>query len=315
MARAYGVWNMRRCRRAAFVFVLFAFFGALEEARAGEPNGFSLEAGARGMYSSGISEPYYSYKIDTAAGFSAGFVSVLLGYVRHQHYQLTDGAGNYGYTDFDQAHAGIVFSPTRIFELTAGVRYSNGASSFRGVEYRGEASLYFGAVSITGEYMSAGEGYELDGLDLENKRRLYSLEASLGVSETVWIDAGLDHDGIDFETTGAAYTKTTGNFGLGINPARPITMLFGVNYGRDSFDYTLFGVDAGLDLRLPCGLKASIFYLGTYYEAPPSVSINSVGGHGGGGVYGRDANPFLRSSLIGKSFAAHTMSAGVSFVF
>ncbi len=304
-----------RLRGAACAGVLLAVLG-VSGASAAQGEGAYFEIGSKGLYSSGLSEPYYAYKIDAAAGYSSALYGVLLGYLRHQHYQLTDGSGSYTYADFNQARAEIACIPADVLEFTFGARYSAGDSSFRGVEYSGELSFDFDAFSIGGEYVSFRDEYALNGRDFKSRRRLYSLDAAVTVSDTAWIDAGLDYDRIDFETTGAVYTRTAGRVGSGISASRSMVALFGVNYGRDSSDYTLFGADIGIDFRPFRGIKASIFYLFTYYQTPSYLEIEGGGGHGGGAGsgYSRDVNPFMRSSLLGKSFFAHTLSAGASLL-
>ena len=122
---------------------------------------------------------------------------------------------------------------------------------------------------------------------------------------------------IDLKNTDSAYSKITGRMGAGINLIKPVTVLFGLSYGRDSLAYSLPGADVGFDFRFALGLKASVFYAFTYYWAPSSMSTEAGGWHGGGGGtgYSRDTNPFMRSSLAGTSFAAHALSVGASFVF
>jgi hypothetical protein len=283
---------------------------------AAQGDGPSLEIGLRGLYSSGLSEPFYSYKMDATAGYSADRFEARLGYLRYLRYQLTDGVGNYSYADLNQAHAELACTPLDAFELKAGARYSGGDSSFRAVEYNGELSLDFEMIALSGEIMSATEKYSMDGRRYTLGRRLCSLDAALTISDTAWIDAGLEYNRIDFKTTDAAYAKSAGRLGAGINWIKPVTVLFGLSYGRDSLEYSLPGADVGFDFRFACGLKASIFYAFTYYQAPSSMSTEDGGWHGGGGGagYSRDTNPFMRSSLAGTSFAAHGLSVGVSFM-
>ncbi|MBP7604825.1 MAG: hypothetical protein KBA15_12915 [Spirochaetes bacterium] len=305
----------RLCGVVQAGLLFFALTASGVSAAQGE--GPSFELGVRGLYSSGLSEPYYSYKMDATAGYSAALFEARLGYLRHMRYQLTDGAGNYSYADLNQAHAELACMPVDAFELKAGARCSSGDSSFRGVEYNGELSLYFEMITLSGEIMSAAEKFSMDGQRYTLGRRLYSLDAALTISDAAWIDAGMDYDRIDFKTTDAAYAKSTGRLGAGINRIKPVTVLFGLSYGRDSLEYSLPGADIGFDFRFACGLKASVFYAFTYYQAPSSMSTEAGGWNGGGGGtgYSRDTNPFMRSSLAGTSFAAHGLSVGVSFMF
>ncbi len=304
----------RKRRRGVVRAWLFLFLLATAGAPAAEREGFYFEAGARGLYSSGVNEPNFSWRLDAAAGFSAVIFKALAGYTRHQRYQVTDGAGNYGNVDLGQPRAEIVCSPVPYFELSAGFKYSSGDRSFRGFEYRVMASLDLAEVSVSGEYASTKEDYVLGGLDIENNRSLYSLELAWNVSDMLWFDAGLDHDRIDFENTGAEYYKTVGRMGVGIEATVPLSVMFGAGIGRDSSDYSLYAADAGLNLKLQSGLRGSIFYSFMYYQAPTSPSKEDGAGPGGGAGagYGPDTNPFLRSSLVGKSFPAHSVSVGFS---
>ena len=68
--------------------LLFALRRPEYPRRRGGPS-FELGSGAVFL---GLSEPYYSYKMDATAGYSAALFEARLGYLRHMRYQLTDGA-------------------------------------------------------------------------------------------------------------------------------------------------------------------------------------------------------------------------------
>ncbi len=283
-----------------------------------EKGPFFLEAGARGTYSSGLTEDnlYGRYFIQT--GYSGPFMELSLNGTFYQHYQLTDGAGTYEYINFTQGAGELRLYPFEILELAGAFRYSGGNLAYKAVEYSFEAELSSDPIGITGGYSRKSEEYAFNGVSYKNEYTNITIEFRYEFTDFSGVDAEYTRASTCFENVDTEYVKNTGRLGGHFRIFNSLLVLAGASCGTDSADYLIYGADAGFTWKLFDHIKITSIAGYTYYQAPvSSTSTSTGGGHGTGSSAGSGSgsNPYLDPSLIGTSFGAWNVSFGASVVF
>lgn len=273
----------------------------------------SLKAGIKSSYTSGMAEPNLSWWPFVEAGIRFPFLEVYPGASRVLHYQLTDGLGAYEYTDYSRLECAIVLLPAGFLSLEARAWYGAGIHDFMVKGYSGEATMEIASILLGAAYAWRGEEYEIDSLNHETEYTHWSAEVSYFISDILEIDVGFEKDMTEFSSPAIRYNKNVARIGTLFRPHALLYCMGGFTAGRDSAEYTLFGADVGIDLRVSNHVKFSAVYVADYYRAPPDTGTSSGSGHGPGTTPGSsNGNPFLQTSLLGKSYWAQHLSLELS---
>ena len=282
-----------------------------------EKSPWFLEAGIKAYHSRGISETNTCYKPFLEAGYSGDFLEIRPGYYRYQHYQITDGLGNYNYINFNRGGAEMILHFGEILDLAGEYCYSRGDDRYKSYEYSGEITLNIFDLSLTGAYERKCEEYEYNTAAMKIVSQSISGEIAYFFSRDFSVDAGLDYDKQTFDNLDYDYGKWTARAGFHVKPFPVLTLIAGAGCGKDSADYVIYTLDGGIIFRPYSVIKISALYAFSYYAVPSSETSASSKGKTGSTTattgYGK-VNPYLDSSKIGESFPAHNFSVGASLM-
>lgn len=298
------------------LFILLAFVIMPRPAVAGTAAGpLTLDTGFRGYYSSGVSPANIYYKEFAIVGMQ--FLSATLSpeIALYQQYQITDGNGGYYTINYTQPAATARIDITERVHLFGEYRYSFGDKKFSAHEYSGEASLDIGDFSISGNYGIRTANYTLASQKITIKNRDAVITADYFASSHIGIEAGYTYKTTFFSTLGYTYAQHLATVGVMPSIMKNLFCAAGLNAGRDSDDYTIAGARLAMALTIPGGVsdvKVSFSYSGNYFIAPHAAGNKSGSRHYGSGGGSTRINPYLKSSIVGKSYFSSSLSFGAT---
>lgn len=303
------------------VMLLFFRAGMYAVETSGDGKILKLEAGAKGYYSSGVSESNFYYKPFSDLGLRFSMFEIHGAYARFMEYQITDGNGNFTNVDINQTFMSVRFSPLNLFDITGKYAYSFGEMKLEGHEYSGEVQLNLDKFSFSTMYEGKINSYVLN-----TRIKTFSHAVSLGVeyefSKALSLDLVYEYSSIEFADLGYVYQKNTVRFGAVPEITESIFLMGGLSAGRDSDNYTILEADAGIRMKFFGMVKLTALYGIGCYLAPDFFSTFSDGSGGKGKImpagpsgHGSNTNPYLKSSKVGKTYLSHTLSFGASLYY
>lgn len=301
-----------------FIGLLSLIFLATPSLNAEEKSLVGFDIGIKGYYSSGVSSSNFYYKPFADAIFYLPVVEIKPGFARYQHYQLTDGIGNYYYAGINQPGCSFSIDATDDLNIDAGYKYSFGDYDYSGHDYFADVSYDFEVITVSAGFEGTKNKYKVNSIEIDTNGYVLSAGIEYSISDSLSIDGGYDYSTIYFKNLD--YSYTTNIFRLGILPqiSKGLFIMCGISGGFDNADYIITGADVGISLKLFNMVKLSISYMGNYYIAPSSdtstTTSSKKSGSGSGSGSGK-SNPFLKSSEVGKSYFSHNISFGTTLVF
>ncbi|MBP7736427.1 MAG: hypothetical protein KA369_10685 [Spirochaetes bacterium] len=308
-----------------------------------KPKIFGFDMGISGGYSKGASVSNFMYKPYGNIHLKHEYVKFTAGMARCQNYLVTDGEGKFENINFTQPKAALSIYPHKVVELYGEYRYSTGDYShyYRGHEGTAGFLLDFDKVIIdvslnkrTTEYRfksinwaqkitflysdinSQSQTNQYYIIDLNDMKYLDDISTTINVTwnvtDTTGIDATYFYLYSMFKYPRDSYYIHTPRIGAYSEVWKYLSLHGGVSLGIDSEKYLIAGGDIGVTFNILGYVTLSASYLPSYYLAPKSNSalqqfmelyVLYVYN------YNISANPYLQSSLVGKSF----FNQGVSF--
>lgn len=269
--------------------------------------------GFKSIYSSGISDTNIAYKPFVRIAYDINFFKLEATGMYTINQQITDGMGNFSDINTWQGQIKTLLTIGELMDLGGGYSLTKGENSYTSRMYMANGSIYIGDATIELDYNRENKKYNYNGtIDINNQTFIGSL--SYDISDLMGYELEYHYLSNNFSNLDYTYNKNIVRIGISVYGDHAVYMA-GINAGTDSGDYTIFGADFGLSKKFFDAMKILLAYTVDYYN-PPSVTSTSGGGHGGsnGGGY-KGMNPYLRSSLAGKSFFSHSLSASLSYLF
>ncbi len=276
--------------------------------------------GTKAIYKSGISDANTSYFPFVKAGYHNRYLGISSGVGRYVDYQITDGYGNYDYVNINQAELTLDLRAMENLDVSFGCKYYDGESEYSRMDYLVEISYAIEKISLIGDYYLAKAEYAFHSMDIELENWDCSIEVDYLITELVSINAGYTFNSISFSNLNYGYTKNIWRVGTLPEVYDSIYAAFGLSLGWDSDDYTLGGIDFGINAYCAHHIRLMVLYQFMYYQAPEGIDSGSVIRKGGGmgsspETKTREINPYLSDSRVGESYSSHAVSIGITFSF
>ncbi|MBN1532892.1 MAG: hypothetical protein JXA20_09535 [Spirochaetes bacterium] len=304
---------------AAAVFLWAAAVSAqIPESSDGGGGSFIIRAGTAGSYSAGVSEDHYQARLFADATYETSLFRIAAQYTWYNHYQLSDGFGNFDHVDLNRAGLEAELNPAEWVHLNAGYRFTIGSRSYESHQYYGEASLFYRDASLTVSYVGKKERYTYNWIRHLNDYTEISGEIGYDFTERFGMEIDYTYSRDDYRSAGADYRKNMFHLGASGKAAEPLFITGGAAVGYDSSNYRLYSLDIGATLRVSEALKIDLFGMYTYYQSVSSGTSSGSGRRSGsasssglaGGQGGR--NPYLSASRLGESFSGWDVSVSAT---
>lgn len=269
--------------------------------------------GFKTNYSTGISDTNIAYKPYVRIGYeiSAFKIEAIGSYISHQ--QITDGMGNFTEINTGQGQITTLLSLCDILEFGGGYSLSKGQHLYNSNMYMVNGSLYIGDATIDLDYSKEEKKYFYN-YDIDIINQIFLGSVSYDVNDDFGCELEYHYLSNNFSNLDYTYDKNLLRLGILVYSDHTIYMI-GVNAGTDSGDYVICGADVGLSKKVYDSIKIIVAYKVDYYN-PPSINSTAGGGHGGQNAGGyKEANPYLRSDQVGKSFFSYSLNASLSYSF
>jgi hypothetical protein len=280
-----------------------------QEETKGSSFNFHWSIGTKGVYSSGISDPYAYNKSNIKGEVRSDYVDVSAFIQRYFHYQLTDGNGIYEYRSFNEAGLSLTAHLFKIIDLTGEYNRADDFDDLKRDTYIGSIELDIFPVVLSADYSCEKSEYKMNSAAIDSTKRDYSFQFEYNVSDTFSADIGYSHSDSYYNIPDYTYYKNIIRAGLAGMPSEYIYLIGGVNLGKDSSDYNIYSADCGITIKPYSNIKLILAYNIAYYN-PPAVgsSRKSSGSHGPG-------NPYLSEDKTGDPYYSHVVSLGLTLSF
>ncbi len=246
--------------------------------------------GFKSNYSTGISDTNIAYKPFAKMKYEINFVDIEATGTYIIYQQITDGMGNFAEINIGQGQIKTMLTIGDVIEIGGGYAIAKGHDSYNSTLYMFNGSIYIGSLTIDLDYSNENKNYDFNG-DIEILNNTFIGSVSYDINDVVGYELDYHYTYNNFSNMGYSYDKNIVRMGISVYGDQTIYM-GGINAGKDSGDYMIYGADIGLNKKFyNDSIKIMIAYNVDYYN-PPTVSSTSGGGHGGshGGVY-KGMNP------------------------
>ena len=311
---------MRKAYRSKMVLMIIALLftsmaGLYSEDKAEETKessfNFHWSIGTKGVYSSGISDSYSYNKSNIKGEVRSDYVDISAFIQRYFHYQLTDGNGIYEYRSFNEAGLSLTAHLFKIIDLTGEYNRADDFDDFKRDTYIGTIELDIFPVILSADYSYEKSEYKINSAAIDSTKRDYSFQFEYNFSDTFSADMGYSHSDSYYNIPDYTYYKNIIRAGLAGMPSEYIYLIGGVNLGKDSADYYIYGADCGITIKPYSYIKFSLAYNIAYFKPPAAGSSKKTGG---GGSHGQ-SNPYLSADKAGDPYYSHVVSLGVTVYF
>jgi hypothetical protein len=276
--------------------------------------------GTKAIYKSGMSDANIYYFPFVKAGYHNRYLGISSGVGRYVDYQITDGYGTYDYVNINQAELTLDVRAMENLDVSFGCKYYDGESEYTRMDYLVEISYAIDKISLIGDYNLVEATYAFHSMDIELESWDCSIEVDYLITDNVSINAGYTFNSISFSSLDYDYTKSVWRIGTLPEIYDAIYATFGLSLGRDSDDYTLGGIDFGINAYCAHHIRLMVLYQFMYYQAPEGIDSESVMRRGESmgsspETKVREINPYLSDSRVGESYSSHAVSIGITFSF
>ncbi len=302
---------------------------------ASEESQWEFIAGAKSVYSSGISDSYAYYKPFGSVVFIQSIFNISSEISRYFNYQITDGNGYYDYIDYNELDLLIEASPFDWLTLGFEYQYSLGESEYKNNNYDIEIIFYYKMISLNTWYIRSDSEYDFDTDSIEQESNEYSVIFDYFYSDSISFDAGVTYNNFYFDNFYYSnldynYNKLIFRIGTVIDIYSALFLIGGICVGKDSEDYKIMGFDTGLNFKIGEYIKLLAIYSYQYFNAPSvaTTTIITMDGSTSKQGMGHGSNPHSQSGSIsersdsflgiterGESYVSHILSFGVSCFF
>lgn len=312
---------------------------------------FSFDIGISGGYSTGMSVSNFYYRPFGNFYLKHRYVKFTAGISRYQNLLITNGYGIFERVNVTQPKFALSLYPLEMIELYGEYRFSSGDPShyYRGHEGTAGFLLDFDPVTIDASINIRNIAYRFKTFDWQSAfTLLYSSISHSGhvtsyylintsdikylddISAAVtlsWfiidkasIDATYYYMDSEFRYPKDSYHAHTGRIGFYSDVWKYVSLYGGISLGIDSEQYLIAGGDLGINFNILGHASLSFTYMPGYYKSRETVSLldrlvniyalyfidyNIMGSE----------NPYLRSSLIGKSFMNHSFTFSAAYKY
>lgn len=317
------------------------------ETEAEEPDIFEIEAGTKAYYSSGLTDASVYYKPFLNLDFKGPFFEISPNISSYINYEITNGYGDFDKINLYQPSVNISITPFSILTLEGLYKYTSGEYDYTGNNYGGSISFDFDIIDISGEYEYSDIKYSFYFEDIEEISNFGTAEIAYYLNDNLGFDLSYDYSDVLFRNLDYTYKKQSLRLGATPSLSEDIMLMLGGSYGITSDDYNLYGGDISFIIRLFKYVKASGMLSYTYYSYNgdytvtadstssaktvyenynmSGISLDNFRAHGPGNssagtpeAEARDdqgSNPFMKSSLLGKSFSTYNIMFGLSLEY
>jgi hypothetical protein len=281
---------------------------------------WNFAIGTKAIYKSGISDANTYYYPFVKGGYHSEYLGISSEVGRYVDFQITDGYGTYDYVNINQAELTLDVRAVENLNMSFGCKYYDGESEYSRMDYLFEITYDFEKISLIGDYNLVKAAYDFHSMDVELKSWDSSIEVDYLLSDLVSINAGYTFNSISFSSLDYDYTRSIWRIGTLPEIYDSIYAAFGLSLGRDSDDYTLGGIDFGINAYCSHHIRLMVLYQFMYYQAPEGIDGGSVMRRGEGmgsspETKAGEINPYLSDSRIGESYSSHAVSIGITFSF
>ncbi|MCX8123526.1 MAG: hypothetical protein N3F66_05105 [Spirochaetes bacterium] len=295
------------------IFILIIFYLIVIHITLVHSKGLEATIGFKSKYTSGISDSNIVYKPYGKIGYDIDFLEINITGTYTIHQQITDGLGNFAEINTSQILIQSLINIADVFEVGGGYSLTKGDRSYNSSMYKINGCLYIGDITLDMDYSNEHIEYYFT-TDVESKSKTFIGSLDYDANDSLGYELEYHYLSNNFSNLDYTYTKNIIRTGLSLYRDTTIYMA-GINVGKDSGDYMIYGSDLAVSKKIYQKLKIMILYALDYYNAPTVVTV-SGGGHGGNNNAGhKGMNPYLRSNLIGKSFFSHSLSVSFSYSF
>jgi hypothetical protein len=278
---------------------------------------FHWSIGTKGIYSSGISDSYAYNKSIIKSEVRSDYLDISAFIQRYFHYQLTDGNGIYEYRSFNEAGLSLTAHLLKIINLKGEYNRADDFEDFKRDIYIAGIELDIFPVVVSSDYSYEKSVCKMNTAAIDSKKRDYSLQFEYNFSDAFSADLGYSHSDLYYNIPDYTYYKNIIRAGLAGMPSESIYLIGGVNLGKDSADYYIYGADCGITVKPYLYIKFSLIYNIAYYYLPAGDSSGNGSGSGSGtgsGAHG-SGNPYLSADKSGESYYSQVVSFGATLSF
>jgi hypothetical protein len=270
---------------------------------------FHWSLGTKGVYSSGISDPYAYNKTNIKGEVRSDYLDISAFIQRYFHYQLTDGNGIYEYRSFNEAGLSLTAHLFQIIDLTGEYNRADDFNDLKRNTYIGSLELDVSPVILSADYTYEKFEYDVNSVTIDTTKHDYSLQFGYNFSDTFSADLGYSHSDLYFNSLDYTYYKNIIRAGLTSTPSEYFYLIAGISFGKDSADYYIYGADCGITLKPYSHIKFSLTYNIAYYNPLVAESSKKSGGSHG------PSNPYLPADKAGDPYFSHVVSLGATLSF
>lgn len=305
--------KLHRLTAKGIIFILLlSSAGPLFADENNDGNWWNLKVGSKGVYNSGISEPYTYYSLYGEGILDIDWLKATVNGAHDFSSQISSGLGEYQYIDVNKISLKAELSPNEI--LSAGGEYytGRGDSSYQFHEW--DAFLRIGpeAFNLEIAYGASSSQYLFNDIEIEIKRKNASVALAMDFSDELSADITYERSSLEFSNLGYEYLKNSVRAGIFLEVNDSLFITGGLSGGNDSADYVILGADGGIIVVLFSHVRLSGMYFFEQYITSVSTTSESTKKTGsGGGIY--SSNPYLQSSKAGESFPSHRVSVGIVY--
>ncbi|MBN1498084.1 MAG: hypothetical protein JXA07_15030 [Spirochaetes bacterium] len=312
---------------------------------------FSFDIGISGGYSTGMSVSNFYYRPFANLYLRNRYVKFTAGISRYQNLLITNGYGIFERVNVTQPKLALSLYPLEVIELYGEYRFSCGDPShyyrghegtagflldfdpvtidasinirnivyrFKTFDWQSAFTLLFSSISHSGHVTSY---YLINTNDLKYLDDISAaVTCSWFVIDTTSIDATYYYMNSVFRYPKDSYNVHTGRIGVYSDVWKYISLYGGISLGIDSEQYLIASGDLGISFNILEHASLSFTYMPGYYKSRETVSsldrfVNIYA------LYFIDynimgsENPYLKSSLIGKSFMNHSFTFSAAYKY
>ncbi len=306
-----------------------------------------FKASLNGSYSSGLSDPHYSYGPEVEASWQIWKINLYAGSGYDFNYQLSGGDGTFESISLATYYSGFDLNILKGITLSADYRGGAGSSDFSRHGLNSRLYIDSGSFGFLIGFLYGQDTYEYQ----NNSIDVISYTATGAVywyySDKMRLEAGCDYLSNSFSNLAGNYNSFFINSGLLYVFSDYFDMNTNLGYGLDSDEYNIFEIGLGVSFAINERMSLSLSYTFSLYSPTEDIAIEEEavlsdkttavlddilfqGPHSSGQAEtsgssdqsqgesltgGYSSNPYIKSSLIGETIFDHYASIRVEYSY
>ncbi len=299
--------------KIALLIVIFIF--SLDHLYAAKKNhDIDLSVGSKGVYSSGISEPYMYNMTGGKVSYKREYLGIGTSLNQYFNYQVTDGNGEYDYRSFSEAGASLEIFIDKYLILSGEYSRAKDFNNLTGNTYDGDIEFQIADAVFSASYLYRDFNYEIASNDIELTGKDFRLGIDYYVNDSLGFDLAYSYNTLYINSLESDYRKNIFRAGCIYTPLKKLFFTAGAAVGKDSEEYTIIGADLSITLFFSSRFKLNFYYSLSSFNPPPA-GISSGGSSTGGNSSKAKTNPYLTSDKVGEAYYSQIINFGITVIF